>query len=165
VHTQVRPLQVSDYGRISPVMNEWWGGQSVRQLLPRLFFEHFALTSFVIAEGDEIKAFLVGFVSPSIPGVAYIHFVGVAPASRTLGYGRRLYAHFFEAVAAKGCTEVRCITSPMNLGSIGFHERMGFRIVSNDGKLNGIPMTLNYAGEGQHRTQFSKQLDKRSTVT
>jgi hypothetical protein len=76
-----------------------------------------------------------------------------------------LYAHFFEAVAAQGCTEVRSITAPMNHGYIAFHERMGFRIVSNDGKLNGIPMTLNYAGEGQHRTQFSKQLGRPSRVT
>lgn len=54
----------------------------------------------------------------------------------------------------------------MNHGYIAsFHERMGFRIGSNDGKLNGIPMTLNYAGEGQHRTRFSKQLGRPSRVT
>jgi ribosomal protein S18 acetylase RimI-like enzyme len=156
----IRQVESKDYEAISPVMDDWWGGRPVRQLLPRLYFEHFATTSFILLEGNDLAAFLVGFLSQSQPGVAYIHFVGVAPTSRSKGYGRILYSRFFETVAALGCTEVQCITSPVNGGSVTFHERMGFRIVSTGGEQNGFPVDLHHAGEGQHRVKFSKCLNQ-----
>src|SRR5947209_3391836 len=38
VTASIRPIQVSDYDVVSPVIDEWWGGRPVRVLLPRLFF-------------------------------------------------------------------------------------------------------------------------------
>jgi ribosomal protein S18 acetylase RimI-like enzyme len=155
---QIRHLAPSDFEVISPVVDEWWGGRQVGQSLPRLFFEHFAPTSFALVHGSEVRAFLVGFRSQSNPGVAYIHFVGVAPAYRRGGYGRILYTHFFECATSLGCTEVQCITSPINVGSIAFHKRMGFRIISVGGEQNGVPVCLDYAGKGKHRVRFSRLL-------
>ena len=96
-------------------------------MLPKLFFLHFEGTSFV-AEDDEGKlvAFLIGFLSQTDPEEAYIHFVGVAPAQRGSGIGRELYERFFTVVAAEGRTRVRCVTSPVNEGSVAFHESLGF---------------------------------------
>jgi predicted GNAT superfamily acetyltransferase len=130
----------------------------MRSLLPRLFFEHFNPTSFVVESPNELQAFLVGFVSQSNKSIAYVHFVGVSPSSRTLGLGRKLYEHFFRVVKALGCTEVRCITSPVNTGSIEFHRKMGFVLLPGSGEVGGVPVTLNHAGEGQHRVQFQKTL-------
>src|SRR4051794_8754427 len=110
----LRSLAPSDYDVLSPVLDDWWGGRPVRAMLPRLFFDHFSSTSFVLVEDAEIQAFLVGFPSQSHPRVAYIHFIGVAPTSRGKGYGSRLYQHFYERVASLGCKEVHCITSPIN---------------------------------------------------
>jgi N-acetylglutamate synthase-like GNAT family acetyltransferase len=154
----IRPLAPSDYESISPVLDEWWGGRPVRHLLPRLFFEHFAPTSFALAEGQNILAFLVGFRSQSQPHIAYIHFVGVSPVSRGKGHGRLLYSKFFEAVSTLGCTQVQCITSPANTASIAFHQRMGFNIVSTGSILDGIQVSLNHGGDGQHRVLFQKDL-------
>ena len=155
---QIRPLVSADYEVISPVVDEWWGGRPVRHLVPRLFFEHFSSTSFALVEAAELCAFLIGFQSQSQPHVAYIHFVGVAPDRRSKGHGRLLYSAFFERVAVLGCTEVQCITSPVNSGSIAFHQRMGFSLVKTGAEQDGIPISLNYAGEGQHRVLFHRQL-------
>jgi ribosomal protein S18 acetylase RimI-like enzyme len=130
----------------------------VRGLLPRLFFEHFRPSSFALETNGAIEGFLVGFRSQSSPSVGYIHFVGVSPSSRGRGYGRMLYERFFEAVAGMGCQEVRCITSPLNTGSIAFHQRLGFEILPGNGKINDFSVVLDHAGKGQHRVLFRKEL-------
>ncbi len=154
----IRSLESIDYEIIAPVVDEWWGGRSVRQLLSRLFFEHFQSTSFTLMEENKLRGFLIGFISQSLPHVSYIHFVCVAPEHRGTGCGRELYRQFFTTVVALGCTEVRCITSPVNVTSIAFHQRMGFQIISKDGEQNGFSVTFNHAGEGQHRVVFRKFL-------
>jgi len=119
-------------------------------MLPKLFFLHFEGTSFV-AEDDEGKlvAFLIGFLSQTDPEEAYIHFVGVAPAQRGSGIGRELYERFFAVVAGEGRTRVRCVTSPVNEGSVAFHQSLGFvaERVAED-----------YDGPGEARVLFVKQL-------
>lgn len=162
---QIRSLASADYEVISPVVDEWWGGRPVRHLLPRLFFEHFSSTSFALDKSAELCAFLVGFRSQSLAHVAYIHFVGVAPSQRGQGHGRALYAAFFERAAALGCTEAHCITSPVNTGSIAFHQRMGFNMVCTGTEQGGIPISLNHAGEGQHRVLFRKLLASENNGT
>jgi ribosomal protein S18 acetylase RimI-like enzyme len=154
----IRTLTVNDYEPVTAVVDDWWGGRPMRSMLPRLFFEHFNPTSFVVKEASELHAFLIGFISQSNPSIAYIHFIGVNPASRSLGLGRKLYEHFFEVVRKLGCTDVRCITSPINTGSIQFHRRMGFALLPGSGEVDGIPVMLNHAGEHQHRVQFLKFL-------
>ena len=154
----IRLLESGDYELIAPLVDEWWGGRPVRQLLPRLFFEHFQPTSFAMLEGNMLQGFLVGFRSQSQSHVSYIHFVGAAPQCRGKGYGRQLYTHFFDTVTSLGCSEVQCITSPVNTASIAFHHHMGFDIISKDGEQNGVPVTFNHAGEGQHRVVFRKLL-------
>jgi hypothetical protein len=42
-------------------------------------FVHFRDTSFIGEMNDNLIGFLVGFLSPSVPEEAYIHFVGVHP--------------------------------------------------------------------------------------
>jgi len=154
----LRNLVSSDFEVITSVVDEWWGGRAVKHLMPRLFFEHFSPTSFALVEDHEVQAFLIGLVSQSCPAVAYIHFVGVAPACRGRGHGRLLYSTFFERVSALGCTEVHCITSSTNVASIEFHRQMGFNLVSSDVQENGVPVSLHYAGAGQHRVLFRKTL-------
>ncbi|WP_420224456.1 GNAT family N-acetyltransferase [Pigmentiphaga litoralis] len=154
----IRALHPSDYALLSPVLDEWWGGRPVGGLLPRLFFEHFGSTSCVLEEDGAIKGFLVGFVSQSMPTIAYIHLVGVSPDKRKQGYGGLLYERFFDLAAVHGCSEVHCITTPINAGSIAFHTQLGFEIVDTGDSVDGIPVKLDYAGPGQHRVLFRKQL-------
>ena len=124
--TTVRAMGEADHDTIIAVVNEWWGGRNMSWLLPRLFFQHFGDTSFVVEDDGELLAFLIGFVSQANDGEAYVHLVGVHPDHRGSGMGKSLYETFFEEVKKRGCERVSCITSPVNAESIAFHRAMGF---------------------------------------
>jgi pimeloyl-ACP methyl ester carboxylesterase/predicted GNAT superfamily acetyltransferase len=140
----------SDHARVLAVLSDWWGGRDLSHLLPRLYFQHFNDTSFIVEREGHLAAFLVGFMSQSRPGVGYIHFVGVHPEHRQAGLGRALYQRFFEVARARGAHEVHCITSPVNTSSIAYHIRMGFR------PSEPIP---DYDGPGDDRMAFKKTID------
>jgi ribosomal protein S18 acetylase RimI-like enzyme len=119
-------------------------------MLPKLFFLHFEGTSFVAEDDDgTLSAFLIGFLSQTDPEEAYIHFVGVAPEQRGSGIGRELYERFFAVVSEQGRTLVRCVTSPVNEGSVAFHESLGFAAES---------VVSDYDGPGEDRVLFVKRL-------
>jgi len=127
-------------------------------ILPKLFFQHFQDTSFVVVDNEQIVAFIVGFVSQTYPKQAYIHFVGVHPDYRKHGLAKELYERFFEAVQVRGCTEVRAVTSPVNKGSIAFHTKMRFEIESGDAEVDGVPVKTDYDGRGNSRVWFVRNL-------
>jgi GNAT superfamily N-acetyltransferase/ketosteroid isomerase-like protein len=155
----IRNLRAEDYPRVIAVLDEWFGGRPMTAMLSRLFFEHFGETSFA-AEGlgGALAGFLCGFLSPSRPGEAFVHFVGVDPDHRREGVGRRLYERFFEEVAAEGCGTVECITSPANVASIAFHRRLGFEAQPGTAVTeDGVPYVPNYS-VGQPRVVLRKAL-------
>jgi predicted GNAT superfamily acetyltransferase len=122
----IRHAEPDDHARVSAVLDEWWGGRSMVDMLPRLFFTHFRDTSFVAERDGELAGFLVGFLSQSDPEAAYVHFVGVSPAERGSGLGRELYERFFAAARSQGRLTVSCVTSPRNDASLAFHRALGF---------------------------------------
>lgn len=156
--TGIRALGEKDHGAIIEVVNEWWSGRDMARLLPRLFFRHFNDTSLVVEDEDGLAAFLIGFISQSREGEAYVHFIGVRPDHRGSGMGRALYETFFEGARAKGCNRVRCITSPINKGSIAFHRAMGFSLKQGDRVEGGVPIHEDYDGPGEDRVVFEKDL-------
>ena len=155
-----RSLAEDDYNKIIKVVDDWWGGRNVANMLPRLFFVHFRQTSFVIEENHEPVAFVCGFISPAAPQEAYIHFAGVRPDHRGQGLAKRLYQEFFNLVVGSGCHEVHCVTSLANTGSIAFHTRLGFQVIPGDAENGeGVPYVADYDGPGQDRVLLSKKLD------
>jgi GNAT superfamily N-acetyltransferase len=159
---QIRPIRSSDYLTVISVIDDWWGGRHMADMLPRLFFEHFTDTSFAAERASgvssELAGFLIGFRSQSHPGEAYIHFVGIHPDERGRGLGRQLYERFFEAARAGGCDRVRAVTSPVNRGSVAFHQRMGFDIEPGTANADGIQVAAGYDGDGQDRVRFVRRL-------
>ena len=146
----IRHAESSDHARVAAVIDDWWGGRPMRDMLPRLFFTHFRDTSFVAEDGDGgLAGFLCGFLSQTYPGQAYVHFVGVAPEQRRAGLARDLYERFFTAARAAGCTSVHCVTSPRNTGSLAFHQRIGFEI---EAEVEG------YDGAGESRVLLARTL-------
>jgi GNAT superfamily N-acetyltransferase len=155
---EIRPIRPSDYRPVTSVIDDWWGGRHMADMLPRLFFEHFTDTSFAAERDGELAGFLVGFISQSRPGEAYIHFVGIHPDERGRGLGRQLYERFFAVARARGCDVVRAVTSPVNRGSVGFHRRMGFDVEPGDMEAGGVPAAAGYDGDGRDRVRFVKRL-------
>lgn len=120
---------------------------------------HFCNTSFAAETAGRLVGFLIGFMSPSCPDEAYIHFVGVAPELRKRGVGRELYRRFFDLARQNGRRNVRSCTSPVNRDSIGFHRAMGFSIEPGNGDVEGIPVSLDHNRPGDHKVQFLRILD------
>lgn len=131
------------------VLNDWWEGRNMVDMLPKLFFVHFRDTSFVAERDGELAGFLVGLLSQSEPDAAYVHFVGVSPAERGTGLGRELYERFFAAARAAGRTRVSCVTSPVNTRSVAFHAALGFE--PSDPQVG-------YDGPGEDRVVLTRSL-------
>lgn len=155
-----------DHGRVLKVLDTWWadfgGPDGARQralLLPRLFFEHFADSSWVVEDADgDLRAFLVGFLSPARPEVAYVHFVGVDPALQRQGVAGALYRRFAEHVAGRGARRLSCLTSPGNSTSLRFHRGLGFAVVPGDDVVDGVPVHRDHDGPALHRVLFTLDL-------
>jgi GNAT superfamily N-acetyltransferase len=154
----LRHADPSDYAPIIAVVDRWWGGRHMADMLPKLFFVHFRPTSFVAEARGRVVGFLAGFRSQTFPEQAYIHFVGVDPAFRLAGVARALYERFFSAARAAGCTEAHGVTSPANKGSLHFHAAMGFDFLPGDAEEDGVPYTADYDGRGEPRVRLRKLL-------
>ncbi|API92554.1 hypothetical protein J32TS6_17330 [Virgibacillus pantothenticus] len=155
----IRFVQGSDYYSLSPLINEWWGGRNMSDMLPKLFFDHFQNTSFIAESDGEIVGFLIGFLSQSKEDEAYIHFIGVHPKFRKQQIGKVLYERFFTIAKQNDRKIIRCVTSPVNKTSIAYHTKMGFDIETGNKQINGVEVTANYDGQGQDRVLFKKKLD------
>ncbi|GEB53020.1 MULTISPECIES: GNAT family N-acetyltransferase [Streptomyces] len=122
----VRTARPEDYDSVIAVVDDWWGRTASRDLT-RVFVDHFFATSLIAERPDgSLGGFLIGFLSPSQPEYAYVHFAGVAPGLRRTGLGRELYERFFARAREDGRTVVKAITSPVNSRSIAFHTALGF---------------------------------------
>ena len=144
----LRAASAADYDGIAAVIDDWWG-RPVSHALPRLFLDHFHATS-TIAEADgDLAGFLIGFLSPSRPDAAYIHFVGVHPDHRRAGLARVLYERFFALAAADRRTVVSAVTAPVNERSIAFHRALGFTV------SDPVP---GYDGPGDVKVRFERPL-------
>lgn len=155
-----RPVEV-DHRYLVDRVDDWWRGRKLHQLLPRLWFQHFTGTSWILedASGTTI-GFLVGFISPDHPDQAYIHMVATDPNHRGAGLGRALYERFFEDVAGRGVRTVHAVTWPGNRVSVGFHRAMGFDPADGPGtqRLYGTPAYPDYDAEGDDRVVLSRVL-------
>lgn len=156
---EIRTVKSTDYYTISPLINEWWGGRNMSDMLPKLFFDHFTNTSFIAEKDGKLVGFLIGFLSQSHSNEAYIHFVGVHPDYRKHQIGKHLYHTFFTVVKQNGRNIVRCVTSPVNKVSIAYHKKMGFEIEAGDKKVDGVLVNSDYDGTNQDRVLFVKHLD------
>jgi ribosomal protein S18 acetylase RimI-like enzyme len=143
---EIRNVKSSDFYSISPLINEWWGGRQMSDMLPKLFFNHFNNTSFIAEKDSQIIGFLIGFLSQSDKDGAYIHFVGVSPEHRKTQIGKHLYNEFFNVVKKNNRNVVRAVTSPKNKVSIAYHTKMGFDIENGDKVVDRVSVFSDYDG-------------------
>lgn len=155
-----RPTE-ADYPAVSRVIDDWWGGRQLDHLLPRLWLQHFTGTSWLAEAGDgRLAGFLVGFLSPDMPNVAYCHLVATNPNLRRRGLGRALYERFFDDARAGGRSVVSAITWPANRTSIAFHRALGFDIQGGPESQNlyGTPAWAGYDFDREDRAILSRRL-------
>ncbi|EDW20991.1 YqjY [Bacillus pumilus ATCC 7061] len=158
----IRQVKPSDFYAVTSVIQSWWGGKDLRATLPKLFFEHFQQTSFVVVEKGELIGFLVGFLSQSRSDEAYIHFVGVHPDHRKLKIGKMLYQAFYDVAKQEGRTTIKVVTAPVNKVSIAYHAKLGFQIEKGDKTVEGISVFSEYEGINEDRVLFVKKLEAMS---
>ena len=154
------PLE-TDYPRVVEVVDEWWGGRKMRALLPRLWFQHFSGTSWLLEGPDgRLAGFIVAFIGQDDPTTGYVHMIATDPNWRRSGIGRALYERVFVDLAARGVRRVNAITWPGNRTSVAFHTSLGFRIDDGPGtqRLYGTPAYPDYDGWGEDRVALTKDL-------
>jgi len=155
-----RPTE-ADYPAISEVIDDWWGGRQLDHLLPRLWLQHFTGTSWVAETADgRLAGFLIGFLSPDRPEVAYCHLVATNPNLRRRGLGRALYERFFDDARAGGRSVVDAITWPANHPSIAFHRALDFEVQAGPGSQNlyGTPARAGYDFDREDRAILVRRL-------
>jgi ribosomal protein S18 acetylase RimI-like enzyme len=155
-----RPTE-ADYPAISRVIDDWWGGRQLDHLLPRLWLQHFTGTSSLVeTEDGRLAGFLIGFLSPDRPEVAYCHLIATNPNLRRHGLGRALYERFFDDARAGGRSVVTAITWPANRTSIAFHRALGFEVQAGAGSQNlyGTPALAGYDLDREDRAILVRRL-------
>ncbi len=147
------------------VMPDWWGGRDLRDLLPRIFFEHFRGTSFVVEHEDELVAFLVGFLCPTTParptctspastrpGAAAVWRAtctgASSPSRASAGSTRRARRHVVGQRATR---------SPSTSASAS-------RSLPGDGEVDGLPAQRRPDVPGERSCKFELRLDERRTT-
>ena len=155
-----RPTE-ADYPAIIRVVDEWWGDRSLSKLLPRLWLQHFTGTSWLAEQPDgRLAGFLVGFLSPDHPDVAYSHMVATNPNLRRQGLGAALYDRFIGDARAAGASHVHAITWPGNRVSLAFHRSIGFEVQGLPGSQNlyGTPALPGYDFDREDRAVMIRRI-------
>jgi ribosomal protein S18 acetylase RimI-like enzyme len=151
------PATIEDLSAVADEPREFWGDRNLPALHHPLLVHEFGETALVIRGGGDgasgrgdgggrVIAYLFGLLTPS--GVGYIHLVAVRDGHRREGLARRLYERFEELAREHGAQALKAFTQPVNTRSIAFHRALGFSTTE----------TANYAGPGETRTVFWKQL-------
>jgi ribosomal protein S18 acetylase RimI-like enzyme len=151
----------ADYRAIIGLVDEWWGGRRMRAILPRLWFQHFTGTSWILEATDgRLAGFVVAFVSQDDPTTGYVHMIAADPNRRRAGIGRALYERVFEDMRGRGVHRVTAITWPGNRVSVDFHRSIGFEVDAGPGtmRLYGTPAHADYDGENEDRVVFTREL-------
>jgi ribosomal protein S18 acetylase RimI-like enzyme len=155
-----RPVE-ADHRVIVDLVDEWWGGQRIHHLLPRLWFQHFTGTSWIAESSDgRLAGFLVGFLSPDRPGEACVSLVAVNPNLRRQGVGRALYDQFFADIRSRGTKRVTAVAWPDNRAAVVFHRAIGFSVDAGPGTrpIHGVPAHPDYDGDRDDRVLLTRDL-------
>ena len=151
----------ADQPRIVGLVDEWFAGRRVHQLVVRAWFRHFGSTSWLAedATGHPI-GFLIGYRSQDHPTEAVIHLVGVHPSHRRRGIGRALVSSVLADAAGAGATTVTALAWPGEPIPIAFFRAVGFRPDDGPGSqsLYGTPAFPDYESEGEDRIVFIRRL-------
>src|SRR5437762_10959118 len=99
----------ADYDQIVTHIQEFWGSDRTLNLHHPMFVYEFGNSAYIIKDGNQVAAYLFGFISQTEP-TAYVHLVGVREPYRQRGLARRLYDHVVMIALIQDRTERKAIT-------------------------------------------------------
>lgn len=143
---QVRSVTIPDLRVILGELEEFWDERDMAFLHQALYVHEFGETSVIVARGERIEGYLLGFVGQH--GLAYVHAVAVRRSARGQGLARLMYEHFEALTRPRGARGLKAITAPDNGGSRAFHEALGFSVDEVEG----------YSPSGGARLVFTRPL-------
>jgi GNAT superfamily N-acetyltransferase len=153
---KIEICSIQDYLEIFYDLELYWGDRRTEHIHHPIFVREFGNTAFVIKVDDLIVGYLFGFFSQT-EKCGYIHIVGIHEEYKRQGIGKKLYEHFTKLAKQNGCDHLKAITTPTNKRSINFHLSMDFELIGEN-RINGIPINLNYSGQGNHRVVMIKKI-------
>ena len=151
-----RPID-ADHDAVVRRFDDWAGGRTARQLLPRHWFRHFTGTSWIAAREDgRVIGIATGFLSQDDPSLAGLH--------RRRGVGSELVARFVRDAATRGATTVRTTAWADDRPTIRFLEAVGFRLVEppDRQRLYGMPAVADYDAPGDDRAELERSLKSKA---
>ena len=160
-----RPTE-ADYRGIATVVDDWWDGKVIQGLLPRLWFRHFAGTSWIAEIADprhqagapSVAGFLIGYLSPADPAIGVVQAVGVDPRWRRIGVGRALVEAFADDAGTARATVLETLIWPGNRRALPFLAALGFGPDPDpDARpIYGIPAIEGYDFGTEDRARFTR---------
>jgi GNAT superfamily N-acetyltransferase len=151
----------ADHDAVVRRIDDWAGGRTARQLVARLWFRHFASTSWIATREDgHVVGVAIGFLSQDDPGLAQLHLVAVDPRWRRRGIGTELVARFSRDAVERGAIRVRTTAWADDRPTIRFLEAVGFHLIEPpDGqRLYGTPAVADYDAPGDDRAELERSL-------
>lgn len=122
----IGPMTMADLAAVLADHASFWGDRDLRFLHLTALVQEFGETCLTArpAPGAPVGGYLIGFTTPRRAG--YIHAVAVRDTARGSGTARELYRAFSRVAQGQGAVSLKAITSPVNTGSVAFHQRLGF---------------------------------------
>lgn len=160
---QILRCTKDDFDQILSSFNLFWEVADperlnrIKHLHHPTFIYELGDNAFVIKENGKVLAYLFGLFSRT-ELLAYVQFVATRRDHKRRGLATRLCEHFIAKAKQSGCKYIKSITSSSNKESILFHKSLGMELLGEPNK-DGVPVVKNYAGPGQDRVVFLKELN------
>jgi len=141
-------------------IERWFLGRRMRPLFGRMWFVHFASTSWIVETTDgHVAGILLGFVSPDRPGDAILHLAAVDPNLRRRGIGTALHDTWLAEMALRGATRAIVAVPPDERVAILFYRSLGFEPELEGTKLLwGVPAFEDYDADGADRALLVRRI-------
>ena len=150
----------ADHDTVVDQIDDWAGGRTARQLVPRLWFRHFTGTSWAAPDDGRVVGIAIAFLSPDDPSVAVLHLVGVDPAT-----GGAASARSWPRGSRATRWRAGRVGTDDRLAGRSAHDRfleaVGFHLVEPpDGqRLFGTPAVANFDEPGDDRAELERSID------
>jgi GNAT superfamily N-acetyltransferase len=142
----------ADFDQIVTHLEDFWGDHAPAHLHHISLINQFGNSAFVIREGDQVVAYIFGFLSQVEPS-SWVQLVAVRKSHQGQGLGHQLYERFAEFAREHGAREVMAQTSLDNLRSVQFHKSVGMQLLGEPDE-RGIPVVKDRGGPGKDRIVF-----------